>query len=283
MGFLENMLTDICGSDIFDSIIQTLSINLFSDAGQFSNALSIVKRIHTDVVMPVALMLVFLYFMMAVVDKASSENFTWEQLWRQMIMLLVAKFLIDHGFEILELLFEIGMALAAEVSVVSDRWINNPQNTFDAAAMIESFQAGLGLDDWPKFIKNILTTVIMFGYLIFPWLLSWIMRLAVSVICYTRVIEIYVRATFAPVALADFFYQGLQGGGWRYLKNFLAVCFQGALLLLIAVIFSALFSQLVAEDQNLFTFIGSYLAFFASALMLMFKSLSLSKEILGTN
>ena len=272
MIMLEGMLNDICGSDLFSSIYETLSINLFGD-GPYSNVLSSVHALHESI-KPVAIMLMFIYFMIAIVDKLSSENFTWEQLWRQMVMLLAAKCLIDYSFEILEILFNIGMALAAQLNGLAGT--NVTDKAYDAKALIETFRSSFG--SFIPFIADIIMTV----FLLIPWLLSWIMRLCVAVICYSRVIEIYARATFMPIAISDFFHTGLQGGGWRFLKNFLATCLQGAMILVIAVIYSKLFKAITVSDPNLFTFIGKFLAFYASAIMLMFKSLSLTKEVLGT-
>lgn len=270
---LEGMLNDICGADLFESIYETLSINWFSGG----SALDAVRVLH-DTVKPVAIMLMFIYFMIAVVDKLSGENFTWEQLWRQMALLLAAYYLMQHGFEILELLFNIGMAIAAQISGRFGTDIS--QTSVDAAGMIENFRQSFGIDG---FSIKIIDNIFMFIYLLIPWLFSWIMRLCVSVICYSRVIEIYARATFAPIAIADFFHSGLQSGGWRFLKNFLAVSLQGAMILVIAIIYSRLFSMISTADTNFLTFVGKFLAFYAAAVMLMFKSLSLTKEIVGTN
>lgn len=276
---LIGMLNDICGSDIFNSIFETLTINLFSDGGTYSVALGYVRSLHESVIKPLAIMLMFIYFIIALVDKFSSENFTWEQLWRQLAMLLAAKFLIEHGFELLELLFDIGMTLTANIQESTGYYGDTTGEVENAKEIINSFREGMGATG----IFKTLADLVMILFLIFPWLFSWIMRLCVSIICYTRVIEIYIRAAFAPVALSDFFHSGLQGAGWRFLKSFLAVCLQGAMILVIAVIFSALIKQIAADDQNLFTFIGKYIAFFASAIMLMFKSLSLTKELIGVN
>lgn len=274
MDFLGGMLKDICGSDIFSSIYETLSQNLFG-AGDYSAALNVVKTLNNAII-PLALMLMFIYFMIAVVDKLSSENFTWEQLWRQMAMLLAAKYLMEHGFELLEIFFNIGMALAAKFDGLGSTLV--AEAALDTEALIEGFHDSIG-----SFLPDFIVKIIMFIYLLIPWLFSWIMRLCVGVICYSRVIEIYARATFAPVAIADFFHSGLHGSGFRFLKSFLAVSLQGAMILVIAMIFSSLFGSITVNEANLFKFIGKYLAFYAAALMMMFKSLSLTKEVIGVN
>lgn len=273
---MEIMLNDICGPDLFTSIYDTLSVNLFSSGGKYSAVLSVIRSLY-NIALPIGIMLMFIYFMLALVDKLSSESFTWEHLWRQLAMLLAAKYLMEHGFELLELLFGIGMAAMSKISVVSGADVSAA--AIDAEAMISGFRDSLGGWNIP-----IIRDVIMFVYLLIPWALSWLMRLCVSIICYSRVIEIYVRAAFAPVALSDFFHSGLQGGGWKYLKNFLAVSLQGAIILVIAIIYSRLFQSITIDDDgNFFRFIGAYLAFYASAVMLMFKSLPLAKDLVGTN
>lgn len=269
---LEGMLNDICGADLISSIFETLTIDWFAGG----NVLNAVKSLH-NMIKPIAIMLMFIYFMITLVEKLSSENFTWEQLWRQFALLLVSKYLIDHGFEILETLFDVGMAITADIGNKYDPQLAD--KTIDAAALIENFRKSMHMDN---FFFSWLSDIIMVVFLLIPWLLSWVMRICVSIVCYSRVIEMFTRATFAPIAISDFFHSGLQGAGWRFLKNFLAVCLQGAAILVIAIIFSMLFKDLVFNDSNLFTFIGKYLAFYAAAVMLMFKSLSLTKEFLGT-
>ena len=276
---IDGMLEDLCGKDLFTGIWQTLKINLFSADGDYAVALGIVESIYSSIIQPLAIMLMIIYFMLAIGDKLSSENFTWQQMGRQMAMFLASFYLINHGFEILELLFQLGLILTTNVySAVQDDLLASDQLN-NVKTVIETFKGTIKV---PNFLKDI----VLFVYLLIPWALSWIMGLAVKIICYTRIIEIYVRATFAPVALSDFFHSGLQGAGWRFLKSFLAVCLQGALILVITTIYSALFNVVAgAADPgwSLFKFLGVYLALMASACMLMFKSLSLSKELLGIN
>lgn len=272
---LEEMINDICGPDIFTSIYETLSVNLFSSGGKYSMVLSVVRTVY-HIIMPIGVYLMFIYFMLALLDKLSSDAFTWEHLWRQLAILVGAKILMENGFQILETLFGVGMAILGKISASSSADI--AAVTVDAAEMIEQFRDSIGIAGNIPFIRDI----IMIVFLLLPWALSWVMRLLVAVICYSRVIEIYVKAACAPMALSDFMHSGFQGSGWRFLKSFFASCLQGAIIFLIAVIFSALFQTITVDaGWNIFKFLGAYLAFYASAVMLMFKSLPLAKEIVG--
>lgn len=272
---LETMINDICGPDIFTSIYETLSINLFSSGGKYAMVLSVIRVVY-NIIMPVGVYLMFIYFLLALVDKLSSDTFTWEQLWRQLALLIGAKVLMENGFQILETLFGVGMTILGKISAAASTDI--AEVTVDAAEMIEEFGNSVG-----GLAKvSVFRDIIMFVYLLIPWALSWLMRLAVSVVCYSRVIEIYAKAAFAPVALSDFMHSGVQGSGWRWLKSFFASCLQGAIIFLVAVIFSALFQTIsIDATGNIFKFLGAYLAFYASAVVLMFKTLPLAKEIVG--
>lgn len=273
---LKGMISDICGEDLFNSIINVLTKDPFTEY----EAVAGVMRSLYDIVMSAAIMLMFIYFLIAVVDKLTSENFSWEQLWKQFAMLLAAKLVIEHGLEIMTLMSAVGVELVELISQKGDVGLGVGITAAEADAIIASFEEKYSFGGLFKVIGDL----ILFLQLILPWLFSWIMRIAVKIICYTRLIEIYIRASFAPLALSDFFKNGFQGGGWRFLKSFFAVCLQGAIILGIAIFFSALCESLLPSDKtNLFTFLGYYFAIGCSAIMLMFRSLSLSKEIMGAN
>lgn len=276
---IEGMLEDLCGKDLFSGIWATLKVNLFSSGGEYSTVLSIVKDVYNSTVMPMAVYLMLIFFMIGLADKLTNENFTWEQLARQFAMFLLSFGMITHGFEILELLFQFGLAFATEVhSIVSGDLYPDDKLSL-VKEVVDTFKETIKV---PSLLKDI----VLFVYLLIPWCLSWIMGLVVKIICYTRVIEIYARATCAPIALSDFFMHGFQGSGWRFLKSFLAVCLQGAIILIITTIYSALFTVVSASvDPGLsfFKFLGVFVALMASGCMLMFKSLSLCKEFLGVS
>ena len=275
---LEGMLNDICGPDIFSSIYETLSINLFSADGKYSVILDAIRTLH-NLMVPIGVYLMFIYFIIEMENLMAASTFTWDQLGKKMIMLLVSKFLMEHGFELMELFFGIGMSVAAELN---NAMVGGeiPELTFDAKEMIKAFQEDLGMTG----LLKVLADVILFIYLLLPWGLSWLMRLSISVICYSRVIEIYVRAVMAPIALSDCYHGGLQSTGWRFLKSFLAVSLQGATILIISIIFSLMITAITSVDaSHPMTFIGSYLAFYGASVMLMFKSLPLTKELVGVN
>lgn len=276
---IDKMLNEIFGTGLFEDIFEMVNQNIFSTTGNYSTARTLVENLYQSVVMPVALMLLCIYFLIALMDKFSSENFTWEQMARQMCMFLLGFFLIDRGFDLLNLLFELGVEFVGTVN----SWITGDADGAVSSSFSKKIIAQFNKQKFSSL--SILDDVFKFGYLLIPYVLSWILGMCVKIICYTRLIEIYIRAAFAPIAFSDFFHNGFQGSGWRFLKSFLAVCLQGAVILCIGTIFSALMPVIFnfEGDIEFFPAMGRYFAILAAAVMLMFKSLSLTKEFVGVN
>lgn len=269
---IQNMIKTILGGDIFQDAVKILSKGPF----EYPGIKELVNNIY-NVAMSFAVCLLIVYFLLKLVEILSSENFTWEQLWKQMAMFMAAKILMDYGMDIVVGLFNLGTILLNSLGSVAKI---DTSSLYDAALLEKQFSKSLGLTG----VMKVLEGVLMFVYLLIPWIVAWALSMCVKIICYTRLIEIALRASFAPLALSDFFHSGLQGTGWRFLKNFFAVCLQGAVILAIAMIYSKMFSSIiVGGETNILVFSGLVLAYSASAVMLMFKSLSFTKELVGSN
>lgn len=275
------MFEQVFGASSFESVYNNLSINLFDSAGQYKEALKVVTSLYDTVITPIALSLLCIYFMIGMVDKLTSEHFTWDQALRQFCMLLAGFALIDYGLDLMNLLFKLGLVLTQDIhGAVTSGTGAISEETIDA--LYQNFLTETELTKIKIF--EFVNTMYRFVYLIIPFVISWAINMVVMIVVYSRVIEIYARACFAPIAFSDFFQNGLHGGGWRYLKSFLAVALQGALILIITTIFAKLSHVLFGnfnDDIGYWSAMGQHLAFLISACMLMLKSLSLSKEIVG--
>ena len=112
---LEGLVKIIFQTNSFREITDLMSINLFSPSGQFGGILSLIRGMY-NIVFPAAVMLLFIYFMLAMIDKCSNDTFSWEQMWKLFAALLASKILIEHGFEILEYLFSVGLSIVRSFS-----------------------------------------------------------------------------------------------------------------------------------------------------------------------
>ena len=119
--------------------------------------------------------------------------------------------------------------------------------------------------------------------LFLPWIATLIMVACSYFIVYSRLIEMMWRICGAPIALSDFMNEGLHGAGWRYMKNFLAICMQGMIILVIYSVYTYLYYDIFTNNtQGFWATVLMQLSVSFAAISLMFKSLTLSKELVGT-
>lgn len=260
-----------------NDVIEIMGYDIFGDE-RFKTIGNAIKTVNADVIVPFAIYTMLIFFIIGLVDKMSSENFTWEQLGRQLAMFFLAYGLMLYGLDILMLMMDMGREL---LTLVKDKLSAGDIPDAISQSMVDDY-----VDNFTIFGVNIkfLGGLVANVALLIPWLLSWLVRIAANIICYSRLIEIYGRAAFAPIAFSDFFQNGFNGAGWNFLKSFAAVCVQGTLIAVIALVFSRLTSAIMFTpdgDVNLFTTAGKALALSAAACMLMFKSLSITKELFG--
>lgn len=274
---LEGLIKIIFQTNSFSEITDLMSINLFSPSGQFGGILNVIRAMY-NTVFPVAVMLLFIYFMLAMIEKCSNDTFSWEQMWKLFAALLASKIIIEHGFEILEYLFSVGLSI---VNSFSD--LRSPGSEFalgddEIQEILETLNSNMA---WVfTFLRNILIWIA----LLIPALVAFVMKSCIFVICFSRIAEIYVRVVLTPVALSDFFHGGMQSAGWRYLKSFLAISLQGAMIIVIAMVYEQLMAVMLgnyAQDHEFWKFFSISMIMQASSIMLMFKSLNLAKEVLG--
>lgn len=272
---IKAMCDQIGGMSLLTDVVDILNINPQTETG-YTEAWKVVETLY-NAIQPLATMMLFIFFMLAVIDKLTDEHFTLNTFLRQVAMLLIAKGLMEHGLELTQYIYSAGLSLLELIGADSIKNITSQSATLQK--LVDNY---IG-DTWGiKLLRSIYTFII----LLFPYLASLVIEILVKVLCYSRLIEIYLRFIFTPVALADFYHSGLHSTGWRYIKNFFAIAIQGGIILAIAVIYSALyqgvFGAMLKDDMGLMSFIGLYFAFAVSAVMLMFKSLGFAKELMGT-
>ena len=271
-GPAQKMFQEIFGSGAFDSIAKVLKLN---PSSELSTAWFAIETIYNNVMVPIALGLMIIWFLVKFMEKSTQDQLTYEQVLMLFIKLLAAKFLIDYGLEIFTKLWSLGISLIDEVAGAFEK---TDKVSFDIK------------DLWQKFTGEKWDAKLGFGQslgvwaqLLLPWLASKISIACVYFICYSRVIEMLVRMAGAPIALSDFMSEGLQGAGWRYLKNFLAICLQGIIIISISKLYGiVMYDVFLTPPEGAWSVMLMQLSISFAAIALMFKSLTLSKELLGT-
>lgn len=259
------------GGGLFSDINKTLSFSNQVFSGQLWNTIS---TVYNNLILPFSVGLMVLWFLVALMEKASDQNFSFEVLVKMLIKYIFAYFLMKNGLNIIEVFLGIGGSLVNKFGTIAD---SNITLANDLKALVEQDANGSA-------ISGIFSALSWYIQLLIPCVLGWIMKIMVNVMAYGRLIELAIKAMFAPIPLADMFSDGGNSTGIRYLKSFLATCLQGVVIAAIAFAYSTMVSGFyggAATLTNLFPTLGLFLIGGLSAMLLISKSQQLAKEIVG--
>lgn len=117
--------------------------------------------------------------------------------------------------------------------------------------------------------------------LIIPYAFAWIEGIAARVISYSIIIELGIRRAFIPFAVGDIGIEGLRSHGFRYLKKYLGVYLQEAIVIVTCIVLSTLSKAVLEIDANGIDLILNLLGVNLAGLMVMFEATSWANDIVG--
>ncbi len=120
------------------------------------------------------------------------------------------------------------------------------------------------------------TTIMLF----FPWLLSWLIKIAARVAVYQILIEIGIRRVFTPLAIGDIYQEGLRSPGVRYLKKILAAFFKLAVCVVIGGFAGTLSTTIMAEQTGI-SYCFGLIVVNLTCVVGMFKAGEYTNDIVG--
>lgn len=192
--------------------------------------------ISTGVVMPVALTLLALFMILELYNatqriamNGSNNAFTIQQIALVMLKIVVCRWAVVHTTEILNALFEVASTVTVGISgYVGSGEVNT---TIDIENAIAALPGGIG--NMPVALE----------LMVVGWMLR-IVNIVVNTIVAARFIELYVYNAMASLSIATLCYQELHGIAVNFLKSYLAVALQGAVLYLVIGFYPALAGSL---------------------------------------
>lgn len=190
-------------------------------------------------IMSIGIAMMLLFFFIDLADKIKVREFTMEQFIRAFIGLLISFFLIVNSLDLLKAFVEFGEGLAGILNESSE-----PARFFENTENVEKFAKGVGkIDIFPAVGYAVKTLV--------PALISWIASIVVIFIAVSRLVEMTIRTVFAPFAVADCYQDGSRSNGIRYLKKFLALALQFALIVGINIGVAFIMKQVIGGDAGM--------------------------------
>lgn len=235
IGWIISFLTD---SSIYDDLNATVSGN------------AIIGAINST-----AITLCVLFFLIDFFQKSLHLQWiTWENVIMFFMKLIMAKLIVNNAGYILKIIQNGFNSLLESVALgdVANKMfphIAPPPGIEDATgnSFFVQYFFSSSIDGFEKIIQgstSISTKAMIYNVEVFIiGLIMKIVFIMTAIIVIARVFELLVYTAIAPIPLATLSCEGLQEVGKGFLKSFAAVCIQAAIIVLMIIIYTAMFTN----------------------------------------
>lgn len=189
----------------------------------------------------IGLALLVLFFVVGIVRTCTnfSELKRPEQAVRLFLRFVIAKGIVTYGLDLMLAIFRIIQGIVGTIMSKSSFQASGmtlPQTIIDAINNCGFFES---IPLWAvTLIGSLLVTI-----------LSFILILT----CYGRFFKLYMYTAIAPIPLSSFAGETTQNIGKSFLKSYIAVCLEGAIIVLACVIFSVFATSSPPIDTSVAT------------------------------
>ena len=200
---------------------------------------NVIKTIHSSV-QAIGLSLLVLFFVVGIVRTCTSFNEIKrpENALRLFIRFAIAKGIVTYGLDLMMTIFKICQGVITTIIKTSRLGIITkttlPEEIISA---IENTGFGASIPLW---------AVTLIGGL-FVTILSFVMILTV----YGRFFKLYLYTAISPIPLSTFAGETTQNVGITFIKSYIGVCLEGAIIVLSCIIFSFFASSPPVIDASL--------------------------------
>lgn len=185
-----------------------------------------INIIFQNVMFPIGFSLLSLFFIIGYTKRAAMFKMTnFEQVLKVLLQLLFAKMIMENSLGILQWIFY-------SVSDLIDKVALYTSNTGDLIDFTKSKSEWMAMSYW-EFVK--MTN--RFWPLEIGMMIS---KMFASVICYGRIIEVYIFTAISPIPLATIASEEYSHIGKRFFQHYVSVCLQGLVIIIILKLFAPL-------------------------------------------
>lgn len=183
---------------------------------------------------------------------------------------------------------------ASAVLIVSNTW-NIVMGIFDVGQSVVNSAAGVITNDTSIDLSTLLVdlesrlTAMELGPLFGLWFQSlfvgitmWILTIAIFIITYGRMIEIYLVTSVVPIPMATMLNRESGNMGQNYIRSLLALAFQAFLIMVCVAIYAVLVQNIVI-DADVSKAIWTCMGYTVLLCFTLFKTGSMAKSIFSAH
>lgn len=275
----EMLVAGIMGnlSGMFDSVNQQvgeIAGNVGMTPESFSpGVFAMIRNISETVIIPIAgLILTFIAcyeLIQLIIDHNNLNNFETWIFFKWVFKTFVAVMLITNTFNITMAVFDVSQYIVNASGGIISRDTAVDLETLEAMEerlMEMDLGSLVGL-----FAQSLIVQVTMFA-----------LSIAIFVIVYGRMVEIYLVTSLAPIPMATFGNKEQSQIGQNYLRSLLALGFQGFLIMICVGIYAVLVQEIAFSD-DIIASIWGVMGYTVLLCFTLFKTGTLAKSVLNTH
>ena len=291
-----SMIDDMFGSGSLDETERLLIIDfsghsLRAGGYSLSNMATAVKLLYKTM-QNLGVILLIIFFGVGLMEDISFNQVYAEKMVKKFMIFLVGVVLIGKSMDLVYGIANVGSALVQKIVDTASSSPEARTELLDLKLSIYEMcnqDSGDGITSSVKdALHNIPAQLSFLVQLLIPWIVAKICNVIVSVVCWSRFLELTVMAILSPVMLSDVSGgHGMSGNAMRGVKNVIAISLSGAIIMLslylgheIQVAVMGAYASGV-DETNLMTAVWSEIAVSVVQTGMVMRSNSLAKQALG--
>ncbi|MEG2983596.1 MAG: CD0415/CD1112 family protein [Peptostreptococcaceae bacterium] len=227
----------------------------------------LIKSLNSNVMKPIGFSLVALFFVIDFLNKSIMFEYAKvENVIKSLLKLVLAKAVMDSTFMFLETCFGVVSNIISSVNASGSLKI---AATGDIATLVKNQMEGMGIFEQMLFFLQT-----------WPWTFAMnIFKIIVFFVVYGRMIELFILTAIAPIPIATMVSEGVGDVAKRFFKLYIAVCFQGVIIIIACLLYAAMYKGLVGEAKDAMSMITNMVLAGVVLSGILIKSGTWSKQI----
>lgn len=278
---IHDFLVDVC-SGIFVGIFSdanaatgTIAHDVGLTPSQWNGTIfAMIRNLSNNVIIPIAGMIITFVLcyelITAITEKNNMHDIDTFLFFKYIFKACVAVFLLSHTFEITIAIFDVGQWVVNQSasSISNDTYVDVLSIWGSLRGTLDSMEIG------DLLLLAIEAAVIS--------LAIKAIAILVTVVLTTRMIEIYLYCSVAPIPFATMTNREWGNIGTNYVRNMLALAFQGFCIMVIVGIYSALVKD-ITTATDLHSVVMKLGVYSVVLCLSLFKTSSISKSIFNAH
>ena len=250
-------------SEIIQGVVELVT----QPASSLTGMWSVVSNVHSAI-LPMGYSLLTLFFLLGFMNKSMSFRvIRIEDIIKLLLKMIIAKVVMEKSFELLSMISGMITELIVSVNFSAD-----PIKIVDTAALAEQIKE---MGFFERIIFQTQFTPIS--------IVNSILNVMVFVICYGRIVELYVFTAVSPIPIATLSSEEYAGTSKRFFQHYIAICLHGLIIVLVCMLFGGLAKTILVGDAGADLGVGKSITLSIVLILVLSKSESWARQITGVN